>query len=433
MTEQTIFLDPDPRDWRSRKLQVQPSRWYATVQLNRDGYVDAAHARGHDSALPSAYEEAADRACNAGIDRIWYDGYPGSFLWGSGPRWVTLYVPYPYVKAALEALRVAEIDHDYSKLHALADRLALPINDWLAPGERELVRGVDFTPPPTTFLRFLRGKAKELGVRLNGRATAGSVWVRPTLPPGARWTREAFPERYPEWVDRWSGHTEPGDAPLRPWVGGREQNLSAGATPVEFRTVETPSAEECPCGMILRESAENDAVHTTQHMTWTFGVRSPKNLTWSDSMAVVTTQSPIAWRKLAYQVGRLPQKENHYDFNSWFHLGPVEVTPDNVRAYLLKANGYVIGYLAAHDTNQHYRWDLVDGSSYGDQDDTLRPRINLVWVAAHYRRQGVGATLVQAIAEDFGCTVADVSWSDPISAAGRRLARRIMPGGIWVS
>jgi pilus assembly protein TadC len=54
-------------------------------------------------------------------------------------------------------------------------------------------------------------------------------------------------------------------------------------------------------------------------------------------------------------------------------------------------------------------------------------------VTDSYRRQGVGATLVQALAEDFGCQVADVSWLSPISDAGRRLARRIPPAGIWFS
>ncbi|WP_406331747.1 GNAT family N-acetyltransferase [Streptomyces sp. NBC_00203] len=108
----------------------------------------------------------------------------------------------------------------------------------------------------------------------------------------------------------------------------------------------------------------------------------------------------------------MPQKENHYE---------------------LKANGYVIGYLAAHDVSRHRRWDLIDGSPSGDQDDTLRPRIILIWVADVYRHRGVGAALVQALADDFGCHIADVSWSTPISDAGQRLARRLSPEGIWIS
>ncbi|OKI06198.1 hypothetical protein A6A06_37470 [Streptomyces sp. CB02923] len=143
----------------------------------------------------------------ASIDRIWYDGYSGDFSWGDSPRWVILYMQSP-IEAAVEALRAAELDQDYSGLHALAHRLALSCDDWLARGERQLIRGVDFAPPPHAFLCFLRGKAKERGVRLNGRATAARVWVRPTLPPTQKQMRQMFPERYPGWVDRWTEHAK---------------------------------------------------------------------------------------------------------------------------------------------------------------------------------------------------------------------------------
>jgi hypothetical protein len=208
MTERTVYLDPDQRDPRSRRIRVRASRWYATVELDRDEYVDDARSLGHDSELPAAYKEAVKQARDASIDRIWCDGYPGGFADASGPRWVTLSVQFRHVEATVEALRVAELDHDYSRLHALADQLALPLDDWLAPGERELTRGVDFDAPPRAFLRFLRGKADVRGLRLNGRTTAGSVWVRPTLSSIEKQIRERFSERYPGWVDRWTGYVE---------------------------------------------------------------------------------------------------------------------------------------------------------------------------------------------------------------------------------
>ncbi|MEU1099526.1 GNAT family N-acetyltransferase [Streptomyces tibetensis] len=433
MTERAIYLDPPPYDWRSRKIQVRPSRWYATVQLDRDGHADVVRRQGIDPELPADYSEAVDAARSVAIDRIWYDGSSDSFSWGNGPGWVTLFVPFRQVEAAVKALQVAELDHDYEMLRAIADRLALPVDDWLAPGERELVRGVDFDPPPRVFLRFLRRKAKEQGVRLNGRATAGSVWVRPTLSPVEKVLRNGLPEKYPGWVDRWSGHVEPDDAPIRPWVGGRDQELSNGATPVEFRDVAAPNCNRCPCGMSLRDLEDDDNRHAAQHTAWAFGIRVPKNLEWHGDLALVTSQSPISWRRLASRVGRIPQREEQYDFNSWTHLGEPEATSDNLRAYLLKADGHVIGYLAANDTSEHVSWDLIEGSPYGDKDATLRPRIILIWVADVYRRQGVGVLLVQALADEFGCKVADVSWSTPVSDAGRRLARRVSPRAIWLS
>ncbi|WP_107115518.1 GNAT family N-acetyltransferase [Streptomyces specialis] len=432
MTERRIYLDPDPRDRRSRRIDVRASRWYASVVLNRDEYVYAATQHGRSPELPSAYTEAIDRARSASMDRICYDGYSGGFSWGNGPSWITLFVQFSQVDTAVEALRAAELDHDYSKLHALADSLALPVDDWLAPGERELVRGVHFHSPPSSFLNFLRSKASGYGLRLNARATAGSVWVRPTLPDIEKMVREKSPEQYPGWVDRWTGYIESDTAPIRPWVGGREQDLSYGASPVQFHAANVPTFDSCRCGKRLQESSDDGKAHAAHHTVWEFGIRAPKNLMWLGELAVVTTESPITWRRLAYKVARWPQVENHYDFRSWSHIDKPEVTQDNFRSYLLRANDRVIGYLAAHDTNEHRHWDL-DGSRYDGEDNTLRPRIILIWVAGAYRHQGIGGTLVRALADDFGCKIADVSWSSPISPAGRRLARRLSPEGVWVS
>lgn len=141
--------------------------------------------------------------------------------------------------------------------------------------------------------------------------------------------------------------------------------------------------------MTLRAPEDGGNEHAAHHAMWVIGVQAPRNLEWWSDLAVVTTESPIAWRRLAHRVGRMPQRENHYDVNSWTHLGEPEQTPDNVRAYLLQANGYVIGYLATHDVSEHRRWDLLDESEYGDQDDTLRPCIDLIWVADSYRERAL--------------------------------------------
>ncbi|MFD7586479.1 GNAT family N-acetyltransferase [Kitasatospora sp. NPDC059811] len=427
-----MYLDDD-RSWRGRTISVRPARWYASVRLERDGYVDTLTARDEDPSLAAGFAEAAERFNDQATTRIWYDGYPGSFLSSTGARGVTLYTPFTYMESAREALRMAELHHDYAALHSLSDELALPLDDWLRPGERELVRGTDFSPPPTVFLSFLRGQASRRGLRLNGRAEAGSVWVRPTVPALQKRIREALPERYPGWVDQWTGHIDPGGTIWRPWVGGREQDLSRGAVPIGFHDAPVPSIGRCPCGFSLA-SGRSDTEHPSRHAQWAFGIRVPKNLEFPLALAVVTAQSPIAWRRLAGRTGRLPQRESGYDFNSWSHdIGEPEETPERFRAYLLQADEHVVGYLAAHDTDRHRWWDLVKGSAYDQPDGTRRPSIDMIWVADTYRRHGVGGTLLQALADDSGCEITDVSWSHPVTKAGQHLARRISPGGIWVS
>ena len=49
--------------------------------------------------------------------------------------------PFPIVLDPDQFL-AAELDGDVSALHAMSLRLALPVDDWLAPGERLLRRGV---------------------------------------------------------------------------------------------------------------------------------------------------------------------------------------------------------------------------------------------------------------------------------------------------
>lgn len=72
--------------------------------------------------LPTAFVEAIDRARDAFIERIWHDGYPSGFSDGQGPRWVTLFVQFPHLEATVETLRIAELDHGYSKFLTLSDR-----------------------------------------------------------------------------------------------------------------------------------------------------------------------------------------------------------------------------------------------------------------------------------------------------------------------
>lgn len=202
MTERRIYLDADRHASSSRKINIRAHRWYVTVELDRDGYVDAAKRRGDSPELPAAYSEAVTRAQNSSVDRLRYDGYLGMLSWSSGPSWVSLTVPFAHVGAAVEALRGAELRHDYIGLHALANRLALPIEDWLAPGERELVRGVDFPHHLACFCGFCVARPSSTEYA----STAGQPWpvcgfARHCRSPKSR-SGSCFPSSTPAgWTD----------------------------------------------------------------------------------------------------------------------------------------------------------------------------------------------------------------------------------------
>jgi hypothetical protein len=431
VAEDVIFLDPPPNSWRSRKISIRPARWYVVVELDRDGYVDTHGAE--TAALPAGIVEAADRLRSAAMDRIYLDGHTGNFSWGSGDRTITLFMPFPYVDDAVHALRAAEEDRDGSRLDDLASQLALPIDDWLSPGERQLRRGVDFDARPHTFLRFLRAKAHQQGLRLNGRATPSGVWIRPQLSRIEQLSRAAFPEQYADRPDRWSS-TPRTDGPWRPLEDRiRDHDRSADVTPVVFRQVKARPTMDCPCGFRDAFAEFGIGRHEAQHELWSIGLPIPKNITWEHgNIAMVTPQSSVTWRRLVAKIALAPKRENGYDFTTWEARDRPKPSPTNRRAYLLRFQRYIIGYLVAEDRDQHQRWTLDPDDPYTGDDSTTRPSIDLIWTAAVHRGKAVGSALVQTLADSAECPLTELSWSTPLSPAGQRLARRVSPNGIWV-
>ncbi|MEV6347750.1 hypothetical protein [Actinoplanes sp. NPDC051851] len=334
MAENPVFLDPEPHSWRSRRIEVQSGRRHAVITLNRDGYVDTHHDESGE--LSPEFQETVDRLRMVFIDRLVLDGNTGSFAWGGGGRYITLHVPYPCVDEVVDALRIAEVDKDVSGLKTIADRLALPIDQWLEPGERLLRRGVDFDARPSTFLRFLRLEARHQGLRLNGRATAVGVWIRPQLSATEKLSRAVFPERYQDRPDRWTGARQP-DGPWRPDEDRIRDPNNGTVVPVAFREVPARPRSNCPCGVQNAFGTFDLEGHEEQHQLWSLGVRVPRNVSWDfGNVAVVTTESNLAWRRLAAKIAVAPKRENHYDFTSWEAGTHPKPSSTNRRAYLLR-------------------------------------------------------------------------------------------------
>lgn len=195
----------------ARYIDVNPGRHFSSVTLNRDAlcFYGAAEGRDAERELRAGFADAARKCIDAAASYLWAHGYSGDVMCLTGPNFVTLPVPFELAEDATEALRIAEQDGDFTGLRTLTARLAIPLERWLAPGERELRQGVDFVAAPTTFLAFLRAAAKSRGIRLNGRAVPGAVWVRP---------QTAEDHARPAGTQ---DHQGAEDLPRRPYVGAR--------------------------------------------------------------------------------------------------------------------------------------------------------------------------------------------------------------------
>lgn len=179
MPDQIVtYLDPERLGYVARKIRITRHRNYTDVELDRDGWYADGYGVGND--IPQEFKDTAAHARMACIERLWLDGHKGGFYYGVSGRHVQLYVTHTYATLAAEALTSAELRQDYGPLRALEAANALPYDEWLAPGERRLTRGVDFLMTASGFMRLLREEAKKRGVRLNGRIEGSSVIARPT-------------------------------------------------------------------------------------------------------------------------------------------------------------------------------------------------------------------------------------------------------------
>jgi hypothetical protein len=438
-----VWLDPPTPGRRraARRIDIRLGRWFATVELNRDDYVDLARSEGRvdDVEISPAFKEALERCAEAAYDHLWVSGYPGGFVGGTGPHFVTLPVPFAFADEACEALRAAEMDGDVTGFDTLTTKLAIPLDTWLAPGERQLRRGIDFAGPPSSMLKFLRYRADARGLRLNGRAVPGAVWVRPVMSPARRHLRAELPEEFKHWADPapYAEHQGQDDEPARPYVGGRDAGPFAVPEPVLFIDAQAADRHDktCPCGFYDPWDKANTTRHAQAHMRWSTGIPIPGNMHWyGGKIAVVTATSPTAWRKLAYQTALLPKRENHYDFAS-FSVGDGEPVENNLRAYLYRdeASRHVVGFVSIWDS-PYNRWNPFDDSDRNApvSRDVIRPVVNVIFTAQLWRRRRVAQHLVDAVARHAGITTTDVAWSPPFSTGGRALAQSISPAGVWV-
>lgn len=196
-TTRTVYLD-DRHARDAREIQVRSGgRHYEEIVLNRDNYLWHNGATDASRAVPTAFLEAAEHARTWLIDRIWYAGYDGGFTYGTGDHYVYLYAPHAHVDAAVEALCAAELHADYRPLHALGEAVKVPYEQWLAPGERVLVRGVDYDTTTAAFCRYLRHHGKRADLRMNVRAEGDRVRIRPVPTRRAHVLHEYDPKEYP--------------------------------------------------------------------------------------------------------------------------------------------------------------------------------------------------------------------------------------------
>lgn len=184
----------------------------------------------------------------------------------------------------------------------------------------------------------------------------------------------------------------------------------------------------CPCGTgdgYWGGLAGANARHANWHIQWDRGIPLPSTVFWWDSLAIVTGESSRPEREVAYKLGRLFQRENHYDF-------PMAPDPRTWRGDLSEVlvavyHHRAIGGLFTYPTMRIGVWDGSPETTVPFNVELMepQPRIAGIWVCRGYRRKGVASALVRALSSYADIPAPDLIWGVPFSDAGKALALRI--------
>jgi GNAT superfamily N-acetyltransferase len=209
---------------------------------------------------------------------------------------------------------------------------------------------------------------------------------------------------------------------------------------VSFMAAGPARPPECPCGSV----GTDRRTHAKRHMQWATGAPVPASLdaAWPpDSIAVVTTTGPAAWRRLAYELAQVARRAGGYDFASFPPpIGRGGPDPQHTRAFLYRHHDRsrgndAVGYLALSDEPTIGRYNPVTQESSDAGQGQVRPTVGLIFVAYHLRRSGIGSALICAAAEHAAVTPSELAWWTPFTDAGAALAQSVAgpDGAVWIA
>jgi hypothetical protein len=153
-------------------------------------------------------------------------------------------------------------------------------------------------------------------------------------------------------------------------------------------------------------------------------------------VAVVRLTSPIAWRRVAYNLARLAQRAEGYDFPSFPPpAGRARDDQEHTRAFLYCEGPTAVGYLVAADQPTGARWDFTQEEVPPGPDHQVRPTVGLAFTCFHWRRQGIASALVRAVAQHANVPTSGLAWDTPFTEEGEALARTFAgdDGRVWIT
>lgn len=191
----------------------------------------------------------------------------------------------------------------------------------------------------------------------------------------------------------------------------------------------------------VKESPEDRKLHRVYHDEIVNGVPAPpvksEKVIWHDNhgrIVLVTPFSPMAQRVRARKVGRVANRETHYDFG----LYNENERPDerNLHLFLYCCGSRAVGLAILEKRTHvcHYTWEEYDRKEQKTlEEKTPVWSLGFIWAHRKHRRAGIARRLFHEALRFLGIAQESVGVYTPFSTDGERFARSLFPQGFLIA
>lgn len=198
------------------------------------------------------------------------------------------------------------------------------------------------------------------------------------------------------------------------------------------------------CGMAyIQGDVEEEAQHAVYCDMMTNGpsvnLNSKSSVIWKDGtswIAHITDDSPEDERKLAYDLGRVANREMHYDGGIYHHYDQPNELATQLYVYITNGRAKGLFILEKRTTIWRCTWPLPGESSPSCVE---KPEISwmwsvgFIWLHSSLRHSGIGKLVFEQSLAHAGIPIEQVGWYTPFSQSGEAFVRRFCPSVFYVA
>jgi len=176
------------------------------------------------------------------------------------------------------------------------------------------------------------------------------------------------------------------------------------------------------CGFSANQAEYEPRMHRRFHEIWRLGVKAPIESgtilvpAWGNSRLV----------KYVYNMARLAQEENGYDFSSFSPRSDRDGWKRyKTMAFLKAMGGRFVGYAVVRMTSTFGNYNWQEGKVSYEEHNQRLPLVGMIFTCGSKRRKRIARSMVTDILNHYRVGLQDLVWAVPFSEDGNPFLKRL--------